>query len=87
MPDARTSPVGSFRVEVWGETVTIPSRTYHDEPESEAVRSLTATQQAILHCLYSRHCDGRIRQRHLESLVGVHEAWVVPFVVQLAVST
>jgi len=44
---------------------------------------LAGTQQTILHCLYSRHCDGRIRQRHLEQIMGLEEAWVVPFVVQL----
>lgn len=84
MPNAKSSPMGPFQVEVWGETVTIPSRIYHDEPDADVVRSLSGTQQAILHCLYSRHCDGRVRQRHLEQIVGLHEAWVVPFVVQLA---
>ncbi|WP_326756769.1 hypothetical protein OHB56_02130 [Streptomyces sp. NBC_01635] len=41
-------------------------------------------QQAILHCLYSRHSDGLVRQRHLEQIASSDEPWVVPFVVQLA---
>ncbi len=44
---------------------------------------LTARQQLILHCLYSRHHDGRVRQRHLEQIVRSEEPWTVPFVVQL----
>ncbi|MFJ4767470.1 hypothetical protein [Streptomyces diastaticus] len=84
VPDAEYAPVGSFRVDVGGETVTIPSRIYHAEPDAAVMRSLTGTQQVILRCLYSRHCDGRVRQRHLEQAVRLDEAWGVPFVVQLA---
>ncbi|MFG2626846.1 hypothetical protein [Streptomyces sp. NPDC048473] len=38
----------------------------------------------IVHCLYSRHSDGLVRQRHLEQILESSEPWVVPFVVQLA---
>jgi len=68
---------------VAGESVSIPSRIYHDELPSDAKHRLTTTQLLILHCLYSRHSGGMIRQRHLEQIVGSHEPWVVPFVVQL----
>ncbi|MEE1672029.1 hypothetical protein RCR19_42205 (plasmid) [Streptomyces sp. WAC07094] len=84
VPDGRLSSADPLNVEVWGETVTIPYRIYHDEPNADVVRSLPGIQQVILHCLYSRHCDGRVRQRHLEQIVWLDEAWVVPFVVQLA---
>ncbi|MFJ8112108.1 hypothetical protein [Streptomyces sp. NPDC096132] len=84
MPDARLSSVEPFEVEVQGETVAIPSRIYNDEPGVDLARPLTGTQQVILHCLYSRHSDGRVRQRHLEQIVASREPWVVPFVVQLA---
>ncbi|MEU8545570.1 hypothetical protein AB0C81_00945 [Streptomyces roseoverticillatus] len=84
MPDATMSPVGAFQVEVQGETLTIPSRIYNAVPSSESVRALTATQQTILHCLYTRHHDGRVRQHHVEQLTGSNEPWVAPFVVQLA---
>lgn len=68
-----------------GETVAIPYRIYNEEPETDgSERPLTETQQVILHCLYSRHSDGRVRQRHLEKITASSEPWVVPFVVQLA---
>ena len=72
-----------FSVEVARQLVAIPYRIYHEEPPESAVRSLTATQRTILHCLYTRHSDGRVRQRHLGAVVGSIEPWVVPFVVQL----
>jgi hypothetical protein len=84
MPDARIAPADPFQVEVQGEVIGIPYRIYHDEPIPSAERSLSATQQVILHCLYSRHHDGHVRQRRLEQIVGAGDPWVVPFVVQLA---
>ncbi|MFE1330058.1 hypothetical protein ACFW6Y_06270, partial [Streptomyces microflavus] len=85
MPEARIAPTMPFEVEVQGETVAIPSRIYYEEPSPDSERPpLAGTQQVILHCLYSRHSDGRVRQRHLEQIVASGEPWVVPFVVQLA---
>lgn len=84
MPEARHTPVMPFEVEVQGETVAIPSRIYNEEPGAGSERALSGTQQMILHCLYSRHHDGRVRQRRLEQIVASGEPWVVPFVVQLA---
>ena len=84
MPDHRLAPVDPFVVEVQGETVAIPSRIYNEEPGASLKRPLAGTQQVILHCLYSRHSDGRVRQRRLEQIVASREPWVAPFVVQLA---
>ncbi|MFF0066111.1 hypothetical protein ACFYRC_32135 [Streptomyces sp. NPDC005279] len=84
VPAVKISPVEPFQVEVQSETVTIPSRIYHDEPDAGVESSLTGTQRALLHCLYTRHCDGRVRQRHLEQIVGLGQPWIAPFVVQLA---
>lgn len=84
MPAARYSHIEPFPVEVQDETVTIPSRIFHGEPNTDDERALTDTQRVILHCLYSRHSDGWVRQRHVERVVGASEPWVAPFVVQLA---
>ncbi|MER6021794.1 hypothetical protein [Streptomyces anulatus] len=85
MPEAGLAPTMPFEVEVRGRTVAIPSRIYNEEPSADPEGPpLAGTQQVILHCLYSRHSDGRVRQRHLEHIVASSEPWVVPFVVQLA---
>ncbi|WBB63919.1 hypothetical protein O7599_15965 [Streptomyces sp. WMMC500] len=84
MPAARIAPVSPFSVYVGDQAVAIPYRIYQDEPPVDVVRALTGVQQAILHCLYSRHSDGRVRQRHLERIASSDEPWAVPFVVQLA---
>ncbi|WP_405667876.1 hypothetical protein OG379_37935 [Streptomyces sp. NBC_01166] len=84
MPEASSAPMMPFEVEVQGETVAIPSRLYNKEPDPGFERALSGTQQVILHCLYSRHHDGRVRQRHLEQITASGEPWTVPFVVELA---
>ncbi|MFD5142921.1 hypothetical protein [Streptomyces sp. NPDC058401] len=83
MPGSRLQPQASFSVTVEGRQVLIPGRLYNNEPSTDRVASLSSRQQQLLHCLYSRHCDGIVRQRHLEKVVGSTDPWVVPFVVQL----
>ncbi|MFJ7298936.1 hypothetical protein [Streptomyces sp. NPDC099088] len=83
MPASRLQPHASFSVVVADQHVYIPGRLYHDEPPTDAVASLSSRQRQLLHCLYSRHCDGVVRQRHLEKIVASTDPWVVPFVVQL----
>lgn len=84
VPESVTAPTMPFEVEVEGGTVAIPSRIYHEEPGTGSERGLSETQQMVLHCLYSRHHDGRVRQRHLEQILASGEPWAVPFVVRLA---
>lgn len=83
LPPTRLMPASPFTVSVQGEAVTIPYRLYNDEPENEAQQTLSPDQRTILHCLYTRHHDGRIRHRHLEQASKSLQPWVMPFVVQL----
>ncbi|MFD7450598.1 hypothetical protein [Kitasatospora sp. NPDC059827] len=84
MPNVRLRPSEPFAVVVRGETLSIPSRIHHDEVPQDRVAHLSPRQRQLLHCLYSRHHDGRVRQLHLARIVGSGDDWVVPFVVQLA---
>ncbi len=83
MPASRLSLHAPFVVVVQGQQVCIPGRLYNDEPPTEVEASLSQRQRQLLHCLYSRHCDGRVRQRHIAKIVGSADPWVIPFVVQL----
>lgn len=81
MPAATFHLPHTFTVTTAGEPVTIPERIYNPEPKS--FRTLTDTQQLMLHCLYSRHHNGFVRQSHLRGILGSREDWVAPFVVRL----
>jgi hypothetical protein len=63
--------------------LSIPYRIYNDEPADEFLAELTATQRLVVHVFYSRHHDGRVRERHLDQVIGSSEPWIVPYVVQL----
>ena len=83
MPVSRHRPVAPFSVIVQGQQVSIPGRVYNDEPSPESVAALSSRQRQVLHCLYSRHWDGWVRQRHLAQILSAGDPWVIPFVVQL----
>ncbi|QNA42941.1 hypothetical protein [Lacibacter sediminis] len=66
-----------------GELLKIPYRLYFDEPQGEKEKQLTALQRTILHCIYSRHHNGFVRQRHLEQLFNSNDYFVIPYTFQL----
>ncbi|WP_428836279.1 hypothetical protein [Streptomyces carpaticus] len=84
MPAPRYGPAGTFPVVVQGDRLAIPGRLYNDEPTAAASAPLSARRRQLLHCLYSRHWDGRVRQRHLRMIAGSTDPWAVPYVVQPA---
>jgi hypothetical protein len=82
MPPTRpAAPAPSFEVVTSLGPVLIPARIYNDVPPDDA--SLSEVQRLGISCLYTRHLDGYVRERHLRSIVGSAEPWVVPIVVQL----
>ncbi|WP_225726540.1 MULTISPECIES: hypothetical protein [unclassified Nocardia] len=87
---AQMLPVGHLPLiengcSVWvgGEHLNIPYRVCNPEPAEHISRRLSATQTKILHCLYSRHSDGYVRQRHLRQIINATDPWIVPYVVEL----
>ncbi|GIF45616.1 hypothetical protein DFJ67_0750 [Asanoa ferruginea] len=77
------SALGSFEVVVDGEPMVVPDRIYADEPPPEVWAALRPIEQTMLHCLYTRHHDGRVRERHLAEIMTRTEPWIAPFVVHL----
>jgi hypothetical protein len=72
-----------FSVCVLGEEISIPNRVYHDVSKLATI-GLNAAQREIICCLMSRHGDGFIRQKNLERIICSQNAWIPPFVIQLA---
>lgn len=75
----------SFCVKLNSEELSIPYRLYFHEPSAEKEKLLTGKQKAILNCIYTKHDNGYIREKHLEQLGQNHEywVWVTPFTFQL----
>lgn len=83
MPPEDIHAMHGFSVLVRGELVHIPYRIYNPEPEQGALADLSRQQMEILSCLYTRHHDGRVRERTVRPLLESDADWIVPFVVQL----
>jgi hypothetical protein len=83
LPPSTYAPKSSFRATVGDDRVAIPDRIYNPEPPPDTSDGLSPLQQTILHCLYTRHHDGFVRQSHLKHIVGSLEPWVLPYVVRL----
>lgn len=76
------------RLLTWqGSEVALPYRVYFQAPAPGALQHLTDRQQQVLHCLYLRHHDGYLRQRHLEALFALSgslpEEFTTPFTFSL----
>ncbi|MGW4091529.1 hypothetical protein [Nocardia sp. NPDC004750] len=83
LPPARFQPTGAFTVRVRGEHLTLPYRLYNPEPAEDVFDRLSMRQTKVMHCLYTRHHDGHVRQRHLDQIIDATDPWIIPFVVQL----
>lgn len=64
--------------------VNIPYRLYFKDNSNQYIDNLTEQQKMILHCIYSRNCDGYVRQKHLHSLLLMdYEEWAIPYIVKI----
>ena len=71
-----------FSLRLGRELLSIPRRVYLDPPFLQTVR-LTPLQSELLDCLFTRHHDGIVRQKHLARIIRSQNIWVPCFVVPL----
>jgi hypothetical protein len=71
-----------FSVRYGEEFLSIPHRIHLDPPLLQRVR-LTALQSELLDCLFTRHHDGFVRQRHLGRIIKSKNDWAPCFVIPL----
>ncbi len=71
-----------FSLRLGREFLSIPHRVYLDPPFLQTVR-LTPLQSESLDCLFTRHHDGIVRQKHLARIIRSQNIWVPCFVVPL----
>lgn len=65
------------------ETISFPYRIYYKDNLSEKANNLTPTQQIIYHCIFSRSCDGFVREKHIKTLLNSETPiWALPYVIK-----
>lgn len=63
--------------------IRFPSRIYYYDVINEDLDKLTLQQKMILHCIYSRSCNGFVRQKHLYSLLIMdYYDWAIPYIIK-----
>lgn len=85
VPPSSTAPTTHTIGPVYldGEVLRIPARIYNPPLQGVHRGEQAEPEAAIIHCLYSRHHDGFVRQRHLEHLLPLTANWQAPFVFQI----
>nr|WP_205603791.1 hypothetical protein [Bacillus mesophilus] len=64
--------------------INFPYRIYYIDNSDEFMHSLNEQQKMIVHCIYSRSCDGLVRQKHLNSLLLMdYDDWSIPYIVKI----
>ena len=64
--------------------IEIPYRMYLLDIVDTAYENLNQTQKQILCCIYTRSCNGYIREKYLRKLLDMSfESWCIPFIVKL----
>ncbi len=79
------SLIGADAIEVFldNKMVSLPYRIYMNELNAEVLEQLTIRQQTILHCIYTRHFNGHVREASLRKLFGAIDGFIIPFTVKL----
>lgn len=69
-----------YIVNLAGMNIAIPERVYMIE---QTPPNMTVVQRNILDCIFTRHNNGFVRQRHLQNLMSCTEYWAIPFCFKL----
>ncbi len=64
--------------------IQFPYRIYYIDNTDKIIDKLSLQQKMILHCIFSRSCDGFVRQKHIYSLLQMdYEYWAIPYIVKI----
>lgn len=79
--DVSEDSIQYYQDNIW---IRFPYRIYYTEISDAAIDNLSPCQEMILHCIYSRSCDGFVRQKHMYSLLQMdYEDWAIPYIVKI----
>lgn len=63
--------------------IKFPYRIYNMDNSDKFIDNLSVQQKMMVHCIYTRSCDGFVRQEHLKSLLLMDfKDWTIPYFVK-----
>ena len=64
--------------------LSFPYRLYTVEVEEALYIKLESLERMVLNCIYSRSCDGYVREKHIKALLSDdYPDWVIPYIVKV----
>ncbi len=67
-----------------GETITFPYRIYLIDNIDNPNAHFSKLEQTIYHCIFSRSCDGFVREKHITALLQQDiPDWVIPYILKV----
>ena len=77
---AELNSTDCFQISYEKEVLSIPYRIYYVEPIQH---NLTDNEKLLLNCIFTRHHDGYVREKHLKSILMSNNYLATPFIAQL----
>lgn len=66
------------------EIITFPYRIYYIDNFKNVDKDFTPIQEIIYHCIFSRCCDGFIREKHIKALLEIETPdWALPYIIKV----
>ena len=67
-----------------GTQISFPDRIYCLDDDS-VYAGLSDSEKLIYDCIYTRHCDGRVREKHIRNILAVNfPEWCFPYIMKLS---
>ena len=67
-----------------GECICFPYRIYFIDKIADCGEIFTPTQEIIYHCIFSRSCDGYVREKHISALLEAETPdWIIPYILKI----
>ena len=67
-----------------GTKISFPDRIYCLD-DDDVYAGLSDTEKLIYDCIYTRNCDGRVREKHIRNILAVdYPEWCFPYILKLS---
>lgn len=68
-----------------GTVIDFPYRIYFIDDDSLFSRLTTLNERLIYHCIFTRSCDGYVREKHLRAIMTEdYPEWCMPYILKLS---
>lgn len=67
------------------QVISFPYRIYYIDDIISFDKIFTPKQMTIYHCIFSRSCDGYIREKHIKALLNCDlPVWAIPYILKIS---